>query len=352
MEDLKEVLAGRSRFAVMQADCLAWMEQLPEQSVDLVFGSPPYMDARTYGIGAQRDCQQWVDWMLLVTEAAIRVTKGLVLWVVGGVQRKGCYWPGCEGLTWEWSRRGGQLWRPCVWWKVNEQEGGTGIPGSGGKQWLRADWEYVLAFKRPGELPWADNTAMGHEPIYDRKGGPMSNRTADGARVNDPWGPRWRGSTLNPNGKMQAGSKDGKRRTTVRTPAGHDADGNLQHSDGRPMPKIANPGNVLAHVAGDDSSNMLAALEDGLVVKARVGGGHIGSRLAHEGEAPFPEKLAEFFVRSFCPRDGLVADCFSGTGTTLAVALRLGRRAIGCDVRESQVLLTRRRVAGETPLLF
>ncbi len=46
---------------------------LPDRSVDLVLGSPPYVDARTYGIGAQRQCQEWVDWMLLVTAEACRV---------------------------------------------------------------------------------------------------------------------------------------------------------------------------------------------------------------------------------------------------------------------------------------
>lgn len=38
---------------------------LPDRSVDLVFGSPPYIDARTYGIKAQRACQEWIDWMLV-----------------------------------------------------------------------------------------------------------------------------------------------------------------------------------------------------------------------------------------------------------------------------------------------
>src|SRR5262249_44185366 len=37
---------------------------LADRSVDLVFGSPPYCDARTYGIAAQRDCGEWIRWML------------------------------------------------------------------------------------------------------------------------------------------------------------------------------------------------------------------------------------------------------------------------------------------------
>ncbi len=293
---MSDILAGK-KFGAVAGDCQAWFATLPEQCFDLVFGSPPYCDARTYGVEAQRDCAEWVGWMLDVTEAAIRVSKGMVLWVVAGVTREKNYWPACEGLAWEWWKRGHQQWRPCVWWKVDENNGGTGIPGSGGKQWLRADWEYVLAFKREGWLPWADNTAMGHPPIYDRVGGAMSNRTVEGQRMNDAIG------------------------TRLARP--------------KPMPKFANPGNILPD------------LDDGLVVKARVGGGHIGSPLAHEGEAPFPEKLAEFFVRSFCPPGGIVCDPFSGSGTTAAVAVRHGRRAMCCDLRQSQVDLTNRRVQEE-----
>ncbi len=285
------------RFRVIQADCIEFMNGLEEDSVDLVFGSPPYCDARTYGIDVCYDCQRWVDWMLQVSEAAIRVSKGLVLWVVAGVQRKNCYWPACEGLQWEWWKRNGHLWCPCVWWKVNNAEGGAGIPGSGGRQGLRKDWEYVVMFKRPGVLPWSDNTAMGHPPVYDYVGcGPTRQR-----------------------------------------------DGTYDKG-GRSMPKIANPGNVLSHLPEDEFLRQ--------IVKACVGGGHIGSSLSHLGEAPFPEKLAEFFIRSYCPPGGVVLDPFMGSGTTAAVALRHGRRALGCDIRESQIELTRRRVSGETLPLF
>jgi hypothetical protein len=74
---------------------------------------------------------------------------------------------------------------------------------------------------------------------------------------------------------------------------------------------------------------------------------HEPELLAHENEVPFPEALAEFFVRSFCPPGGLVLDCFSGSGTTGAVAVRHGRRFAGCDIRPSQVELSRRRIEAE-----
>lgn len=46
----------------------------------------------------------------------------------------------------------------------------------------------------------------------------------------------------------------------------------------------------------------------------------MGSDLAHDNEAPFPETLTDFFVESFCPPGGTVLDIFCGSGTTLASA--------------------------------
>lgn len=81
------------------------------------------------------------------------------------------------------------------------------------------------------------------------------------------------------------------------------------------------------------------------VLRVTVGGGHLGSKLAHENEAPFPEKLVLPFVLALTNEGDTVLDPFCGSGTTLAVAGRHGRNAIGIDNRRSQVALTRRRLA-------
>lgn len=72
----------------------------------------------------------------------------------------------------------------------------------------------------------------------------------------------------------------------------------------------------------------------------------MGANEAHNNEAPFPQQLAEFFVRSFCPPDGVVLDPFSGSGTTAAAAIANGRRAIGIDIRQDQIDLARIRLLG------
>ncbi len=70
----------------------------------------------------------------------------------------------------------------------------------------------------------------------------------------------------------------------------------------------------------------------------------MGSELAYDNEAPFPEKLVSIFIRSCCTVGGVVIDPFSGSGTTAKVATQLGRRAIAIDCRKSQVTLTKKRL--------
>ncbi len=56
------------------------------------------------------------------------------------------------------------------------------------------------------------------------------------------------------------------------------------------------------------------------------------------------EALLERIIRTSTDPGDLVLDCFMGSGTTLAMAQRLGRRWIGCDNNRGAVLTTRRRL--------
>jgi len=266
-------------------DCLDILPELEAGIVDLVFGSPPYEDARTYGINFRLSGKAWVEWMVERWLEWDRVCKGLVAMVVEGRTKQFAYSATPMRLAVALQDAGLKLRKPPVFHRV-------GIPGSGGPDWLRNDYEFIICTSN-GKLPWSDNTAMGHEPKYPPGGAPSHRMTAT------------------------RGSRNGDTR--------------VEKAVYRP-PRKANPGNV---------------------IHCKVGGGLMGSPLAHANEAPFPEALAEFFVRSFCPPGGIVLDPFSGSGTTAAAAIKAGRRAIGIDVRESQAELSQRRVEAamnETPL--
>lgn len=304
-----------STCTLIEDDCLAWMKRQPSKSVNLCFGSPPYEDARTYGMGFKLKGQDWVDWMVERIVEAVRITDGLVAMVVEG-KTNDFQWSCTPALLMaDLHRSGIRLRKPPVFHRV-------GIPGSGGPDWLRNDFEFIVCCtgaKWDGtepKLPWSDPTALGHPPKW-APGGAMSNRTVDGTRINEkPWG---EGGFLP---ETKKGDAVRRRVMTIPRAVQHGGQENTSYAE----PVKANPGNVL---------------------KYNVGGGVMGSQLCHENEAPFPEQLAEFFVRSFCPPNGTTLDIFSGSGTTCAMAVKHGRNAIGVDVRESQIKLAARRLREE-----
>ena len=297
-------------------DSLAHLRAMPTASVDLVFTSPPYEDARTYGIGFKTRGEEWVRWSLVRYLECLRVSRGLVAWVVAG-KTKDYQWSATPALLMADLHRAGVCLRnPPIFYR-------HGIPGSGGPDWLASKYEVIVcATARRGRLPWSDVTAMGHAPRWAR-GGAMSNRLSDGTR-RDEWG----GTATSGNHRKPSGERDAKGRPsrvlrTMRVAAGKGPTGEQLPNRSVPFPKIANPGNV---------------------IKCQVGGGRLGSKHAHRNEAPFPEALAEFFIRSFCPPGGTALDPFCGSGTTLAVAKKHGRSSIGIDIRKSQITITRERL--------
>ena len=61
--------------------------------------------------------------------------------------------------------------------------------------------------------------------------------------------------------------------------------------------------------------------------------------------ATMPEALVEPCILAGCPMGGLVLDPFSGSGTVLAVASRLGRRGVGVDLNPAYHALAKVRTA-------
>lgn len=266
-------------------DCLDILKSMDDDSVDLTITSPPYGSQRSYGIGFAKSDDEWVDWSAERFMECLRVTKGAVCWVVAGYTKNYKHSPLPEKLMVELENRGAILRRSLIYHRV-------GIPGSGGSDWFRADTETVVCATRTrGKLPWSDNTAMGEPPKY-----PISPTSFVSHRK--------KGKMITTTSGYENGDVRVARKIYV-------------------SPKKANPGNV---------------------IRCNAGKNHMGDDFAHENEAPFPEKLPEWFVKSLCPPGGIVLDPFLGSGTTAKVSIMNGRKCIGIDVRQSQINLTYRRL--------
>ena len=68
--------------------------------------------------------------------------------------------------------------------------------------------------------------------------------------------------------------------------------------------------------------------------------------------AVFPEELLRIPILATCPKGGIVMDPFSGTGSTVAAAVKLGRRGIGIDLSAKYTKTAKKRLDGFQGDLF
>lgn len=295
-------------YKIINRDCLDWLKKQPDDSVDLIFTSPPYEDCRTYGIDFKLQGQKWIDWCFERYIECNRICKGLVAWVVEGKTRK-FQWSATPVLLMSQLHIAGiKLRKPPAYYRV-------GIPGSGGPDWLRNDYEFIVCSSK-GKLPWSDNTAMG-SPCKYGPGGVLSHRLQDGTRINL--------KKMEQLVKQGISQREAARQTGVPFKTSTSGIKNSKTNTVKTYipPKKANPGNV---------------------IKCVVGGGKMGSKYAHKNEAPFPESLCEFFIKSFCPPNGIVLDIFAGSFSTIAAAIQCGRKSIGIEIRKNQCDIGKQRL--------
>lgn len=349
---------------VATGDSLEWLKSLETRSAGLVFFSPPYEAARTYGIGFKLTGQKWVDWMRPIIVEAARVSNGLVLVNAAGQVRKHRYSPIMEFLTADLVRLDGLVMGPSpyAWTKA------SGIPGSGNKVsgYHRRNWEPVYGYCLPDRLPlvWNDQLAFGHKPKWG-PGGEMSNRIRTGTRVNQ-WG---QASGIKSGGHT---GKNGKRNKKprpshifvdaeeARNEWGMAGGTGMKRANGTPRvhgkKKTTYCGRGMTNgLLGTPKGGCLsqpAIANPGNVIHTNVGGGHQGHKAAHKSVAPMPVALAERFVCWFCDPMLPLIDPFCGSGTSGHAALKHGRMFLGCDIDPEQVKVTRKRLESITPSAF
>ncbi len=248
---------------ILLGDCKDVLKELPDNSIDLIFTSPPYADQRknTYG-GVEAD--KYVDWFLPISVELLRVLKPTGTFVLNIKEKV------IEGerstyvleLIMELRKQGWFWTEEFIWHKKNS------YPGKWSNR-FRDSWERLLQFNKNKKFNmYQDEVKV---PIGDWAKGRLKN-LSDTDKVRDT---------------AKNGSGFGK---------------NISNWVGK---ETVYPTNVLHFATECNNKNHPAA---------------------------FPENLPEWFIKLFTEENDTVLDPFAGSGTTLSVAQRMNRNAIGIEI--------------------
>ena len=119
-------------------------------------------------------------------------------------------------------------------------------------------------------------------------------------------------------------------------------------------PTVRNGRETAVHNKGPDGDNSKRRVVELRKEKVRTNiwayavglGGTTSDRFAFEHPAMFPEKLAEDHILSWSNEGDLVLDPMCGSGTTLKMAAKNGRRWLGIDISAAYADIAKRRVTG------
>lgn len=244
-------------------DCKEELKKIRDNSVDLVFTSPPYADQRrgTYG-GIHPD--KYVDWFLPISRELLRVLKPTGTFILNIKERV----VGGERHTYVLQlimalREQGWFWtEEYAWHKKNC------YPGKWPNR-FRDSWERLLQFNKTKKFKMYQESVM--VPMGDWSKSRLKN-LSNTDKLRD---------------ESKVGSGFGKR-----------VENWLKRS-------MAYPTNVL-HLATECSNK--------------------------DHSAVFPEALPEWFINLFTEENDCVLDPFMGSGTTVRVAQRMGRCAVGIEI--------------------
>ena len=264
-------------------DCRVELNNIPDNSVDLIFTSPPYADQRknTYG-GIHPD--EYVEWFMPISEQLLRVLKPTGTFVLN-IKEKVI---NGERSTYVLElilamRRQGWLWtEEFIWHKKNS------YPGKWPNR-FRDAWERLLQFNKERKFNMYQEAVM--VPMGDWAKTRL-RRLSETDKTRD---------------ESKVGSGFGKKISNWLT---------------RDM---AYPTNVL-HLATECSNK--------------------------NHSAAFPEELPEWFIKLFTKEYDTVLDPFMGSGTTVLVANRMRRNAIGIEIVPEYFNMVKKQVVPVSYCLF
>jgi DNA modification methylase len=321
---------------VLQGDCIEQLKTLPAGSVNCCVTSPPYWGLRDYGVAGQMGLETTPEgYVAKMVEVFAEVRRVLrddgTLWVnlgdsyanAGGAQqphRDSCGGIGKKGTrgTQPYHAAGGGFERPSALAGGLKPKDLVGIP------WrvafaLQADGWYLrsdIIWHKPNPMPESvtDRPTKAHEYIF------LLSKSAkyhfDAEAIREP------------------AVYDGQH-----CPAGANSRANI---DRTPTP-IRKQDELGKRTYTGFNERWAERKVDGRNKRTVWTVATEAYPEAHF--ATYPPKLIEPCILAGCPEGGTVLDPFAGSGTTLEVAGRLGRHAIGIELNPDYIHLIDKRVA-------
>lgn len=314
---------------ILQGDAFTILKTLPAESVDCIITSPPYFGLRDYGslaqIGGEPSLIEYIDHLLEVTAELKRVLKktGTLWWNHGdsyagtpsGVSGVGSKLNGGKRtqnhvakFATTRGRRGGQ---EVISKSLTMQAHRLAIRMMDEQGWILRN---QVIWHKPNIMPASvrDRFTTDFEPVFffaksqryffNQQFEPLAQTSIDRVKYG------WR--------SVKANASVKGRTTGV---------------------ALAEMG---ARFANPRGRNMRAVWR---ISTSSSRGIHI---------APYPEKLVEPMILAGCPQGGVCLDPFAGSGTTCAVAKRLGRDYIGIELNPTYAKVAERRLADTAAPLF
>lgn len=273
---------------IVHGEALNCLEGFPKGLVDTIVTSPPYFRQRDYRgdgqIGLEKTPDEYVHRLAQVFTECLRVVKDAgSLWLVIGDK----YVKGEQlGMPWQVAlalkNEGWILRSDIIWHKPNAMPSST-------KTRPTTDHEYVFFFTKSKDY------------YYD----------ADAIR--EPH------VTFTEKSKMRGGRNHFFKRDGTPEKGKNEGDSNLH--DGR--------WDQAFHPKGRNKRTVWS------IPLSKFRDAHF---------AVFPESLVETCILAGSPEGGVVLDPFVGSGTTVLVAKRLGRKYIGIDCAEEYCKMAQRRL--------
>lgn len=345
-----EVLCGESRYKLVVGDSVEVLSALPDNSIDCVITSPPYWQQRIYEdydgeitniIGDEKTPEEYVANLMNVIREIKRVLKPTgTFWLnIGDKFVNKCL----MGMPWRVAlamESEGWILRSDIIW---DQIKGT----QSCKDRFRDIYEHVFQFVKSNKYYFnADSIRI--VPEVD------AHETSEGTMV----------SATGVSGKKYF------KQIEMSTVLTAEEKGNALDALNETLEEMRR-GEVVDFrmtIRGEQrsfhsenskvSGRAKELLEKGFYIMKMRKKGFLPSdiwRIVPEDKwrkdahcAVFPEELLKTPILSTCPINGIVLDPFSGTGSTVSAAVKLGRKGIGVDLSEKYTEVAQKRLENTT----